>query len=177
MHQGWQRTSQVTSSLLFTMGIFHTLAGEINKQKCIYKYLSVKWMRNLTNLALSLVPCPKPEEPTEHQGFARTAHQCWAGEVSTRAFTPAEQCGSARLSCTDTIASTPVTSSWLGNGGHKLLLTHVNHLKRPMFHSWHLRHHLGSPRSSSCDQDPPHKGAVTNLSEKTVLCTQQNTVN
>lgn len=88
-----------------------------------------------------------------------------------------ERRGSARLSCTATAAAAPATSSRLGNRGHMLILMHVNHLKRLMFHSWHPWLRLGSPGASCRAGDSPDKGAVMNLSETTVFCTQQNTVN
>ena len=126
--------------------------------------------------ALGLLPHPEPKAPTPTPGFCRHSRSELGRRGFTRAFTPKEQCGSARLSCTATAGSS-VTSSWLGNGGHMLLLVHVNHLKRLMFHSWHPQYHLGSPGASCCAWDLPDKGAVMNLSETTVFCTQQNTVN
>jgi len=81
--QGCPRTSQVTSSLPLAMGIFQTLAGKrvlkyINTffKKCVHKSLGPKRARNPSNLALGL------KHQSWHQGFAGTADQSWAGEVS-----------------------------------------------------------------------------------------------
>lgn len=53
--QGWQRTSRVKSSLPRTMGK-RGLKQKTNKS--VYKYAGLKWVTNLTNLALGLMQQP-----------------------------------------------------------------------------------------------------------------------